>query len=704
MRSKLTTFFNVNKLQWKGLKNPCFQPIAAILNNYKKILLLALPLYLLSVALIFKLIKPSYAVEALLNIEPKLPRLLYQTDPSKYLHSYEDWLRTQVSIITSYPLIEKAIKDYETKGLKWQLPEESLKASMDRLVANIKVTNRRETQIIAISMESKRKKGMEELVNAIVRSYVNYERNNQKETDTFKLNYLSGKKEKTESEIENKALELENLSRKYGTAVTEEKNLYVYIEELSDLRKAFNKILVQRIQQENKLIEYKRKENVLKKMDIKGFVDDNLKSHPVLVENYKNLTGIEYELQAKTSGLSKANQERVYLESKLKDLKGLSDKVIQKLQTEQYQIVRNKLVADNTKEIIDIKTEIAYLKRSEAQLEVEIERVRKKLLDYNTIVMRAANRKTEIDRLRQRLGLIFGRIDEVEVELAIPKRITIVSWALKPEPNHGSKRKLALIAMVLVSLLLPSAIFVSLDFLDPSLRKPYDIQKILGFAATGYLIDHEDDPQIVQIPSQQIYKERPTSFTSNQFKEISIKIYKEHNENKTQVFAICSSESQSGTTTMASNLLAQLDGTPEEKIYLDMNYTSPFGKNTPKPTFQIMTGTPEVVRKQASQSIQELENLLNELKQKYKYIFLDCPPLLSFSETTRFATLAQAVIFVASAHKTNWDDLKKGVDQLDALGVSVLSVLMNQVCANQVTGLANSIDTYYKNLGDHWHG
>lgn len=73
------------------------------------------------------------------------------------------------------------------------------------------------------------------------------------------------KKQKTEADIVSLTEELEELSRKYGTAITEEKNLYVYIEELSDLKKSSNKLLVNRIQAQNKIRELKTKEEILKK-------------------------------------------------------------------------------------------------------------------------------------------------------------------------------------------------------------------------------------------------------------------------------------------------------------------------------------------------------------------------------------------------------------------------------------------------------
>ena len=76
---------------------------------------------------LYKLVKTKFNAEALINVEPKLPRILYQTDPSKYLHSYEDWLpNLKWSIITGYPLIEKAIGNMRVLGLNGQ-DQESLR-------------------------------------------------------------------------------------------------------------------------------------------------------------------------------------------------------------------------------------------------------------------------------------------------------------------------------------------------------------------------------------------------------------------------------------------------------------------------------------------------------------------------------------------------------------------------------------------------
>lgn len=721
MKSFLKSFFKINRLEFKGFVNPTFQPIFAVRESLSQILILTLSLYILLGPISYKLVKPSFNAEALINVEPKLPRILYQTDPSKYLHSYEDWLRTQVSIITSYPLIEKAIEEYETLGFKWTRPGESKKSAMDRLIAGVKVVNKRETQIISITMESRSAVGSAELVNSIVKVYADYETLIHKNVDNFKLKFLLDKKQKTEADIVSLTEELEELSRKYGTAITEEKNLYVYIEELSDLKKSNNKLLVSRIQAQNKIRELKTKEEILKKIDVEGLVDDSLKTHPTVTENTKNLTTTEYELRAKIAGLAEENFERIFLENKIKDIRTYSDSVLKELKKEQYRITRNKLIADNALDILNTETEMRYLKNSEMELEKELEKSRIHLLEYSSIVLRASLKKGEIERLRERIGIITNRIDEVEVELAIPGRVQVVSWALPPEIDLTSKRRLMLIISFVVSFVLSIFAFILLDFLDPTIKKQSDIFKLLGFSSGGQIIDIIYDLENKNQNPFFAFKNAKNSFFYKEIKQIGVKIDREHKEHGTKVFTILGTASTNGVTTLGINLLSYLDSPANKKIYLDTNYLVPIQNNIPEIKskilpesgytllpesdefpFKIATGTKNDIYSMANQGIASIESLIRKYKEENDYVFIDSPSVLHFSEALAFARLSDVVILVVRAHDTTWLELKRAIEILDKSEVKVISVIVNRIRPFKGGYIQGAIQDFYKNsLGIH---
>ena len=116
-----------------------FNPIGAIIEYLHIVVAITLIGTLLTVPYVILKKKPKYGTEGIIMINPYMPKILYRVEDSNFIHSFEDWMRTQVKVITSYPVLEWAIKDYEKQGLKWQLAGETSLSAVNRLNGRIKV-------------------------------------------------------------------------------------------------------------------------------------------------------------------------------------------------------------------------------------------------------------------------------------------------------------------------------------------------------------------------------------------------------------------------------------------------------------------------------------------------------------------------------------------------------------------------------------
>ncbi len=71
--------------------------------------------------------------------------------------------------------------------------------------------------------------------------------------------------------------------------------------------------------------------------------------------------------------------------------------------------------------------------------------------------------------------------------------------------------------------------------------------------------------------------------------------------------------------------------------------------------------------------------LLNILKEKYDYIFLDCPPVLGLSDTLILSRLSDYNIVVATNKKTKLENLIDVKKAFEKAKTSVTGVILNQV-------------------------
>lgn len=705
-----------------NFKKP-FDPLTYIIRYLPLIILVSTLFFLIASIFIFtnKKFSPRYSAEALLNINPYFSRILYKTEESEWIRSYEDWMRTQVNVVKSYPVLEKAIQNFHDEGFVWRQHEETMQSAVARLSSRLDIKQIRQTQLISISMISSTKDGLAELVNSVVKSYIENERKLRIDEDNFKLDQLSSEKEKINTQLENSYKKLEEVSEKFGTAISDEKNLYVYIESLNDLRSSYNEILVQRIKMQEKLESLSNMEKEIKNLDVSALANKNMDNNTVLLDNLIHFNRKEQEIVEEMVGLKPEHPRHIYLQKKLKELQSQSKKISDSLTEKQKVIIKEKMLTENVLESKEILNEVETLNATEIKIKSELDKLQKDILDYNTAVLKASTSRQEIVRLQNSLNRINERIDQILIESTSPGRMSIQQKAFTPEnPSVVTKPKylaLGFIGSVFFSL----ALAVGLGFMDRRINNLKDIEKVIGFPITGYVIDSSYD----SIESNEIYtvfNTRPNSYLYQQYNQISLQLQKEHKDHKSQIYTFSSLKDGDGSTSIALNCLAAINAPKEKKLYINLNTRNSvslknhefytvcnleelienseifFDKSSNLPFKAFTTDYNDC--NSIKNNISIIEDLLNRLKKDYEYIFIDTSPLLLSSSSLEIATLSDVVILTPKYNSTDWDDLVKGIGILDHLGIKVVSVILNKVTFSESKTIKKKLREFYGDTED----
>lgn len=75
------------------------------------------------------------------------------------------------------------------------------------------------------------------------------------------------------------------------------------------------------------------------------------------------------------------------------------------------------------------------------------------------------------------------------------------------------------------------------------------------------------------------------------------------------------------------------------------------------------------------------EKFIHEIREQYDYVLIDTPPVLAVAETAVVCRIADGVVLVATAGKTQKDDLKQAQGTLEKIGVRVLGVVLRKAAA-----------------------
>jgi uncharacterized protein involved in exopolysaccharide biosynthesis/Mrp family chromosome partitioning ATPase len=698
-----------------------FDPISYIRRYLPIIALVSLFAFLIIYIYIItgKQFSPRYSAEALLNINPYFSRILYKTEETEWIRSYEDWMRTQVNVLKSYPVLEKAIENHEAEGFLWRHSDETIQSAVNRLAARLDIKQIRETQIISISMVANTKEGLAEIINSVIKSYIDNERNLRIKENNFKLEQLTSEKEKIKKELEVSYQKLEEVSEKFGTAISDEKNLYVYIESLNDLRSSYNEILVKRINMQKKHEALNNMQEEIKNLDVSALANENMDKNEVLLDNLIHYNRKEQEIIEEMVGLKAEHPRYIFLQKKLRELQAQSKNISNSLTEKQKNIIKDKMITDNEIESKEILNEYETLNSTEKQLKIELDKLQNDILDYNTAVLRASTRRQEITRLQGTLNRINERIDQILIESTSPGRMTIQSEALVPENPSVEKRPKLLALGFLGSLFIGVALALALGFLDNRINNTNDFEKVLGFPITGHVIDANYD-NIKSSDVYSVYNKHPDSFLYQQYTQISLQLQKEHREHGSKVFTFSSLKDGNGSSSLALNSLAAVNASKDRKLYIDLNTRNPL--STRYPEFKNISKINEFIENMGNkdqifdsmskfpfraltasdgkydsiiQQLSNIEQLLNYIKNDYDYIFIDAPPLLMSSASLELASLSDVVILTPKFSSTNWNDLIRGIGILDHLGIKVISVVLNKVTYSKPDAIKKEIGEYY---------
>jgi len=670
---------NTNRTQMPGTALP-FNPVHALLDNLRLILLTLFAGILLLVGVIVLGHRPYYTVSSSLLFEPHIPELVYESN-ERYLHSFEDWMRTQAHEIENRRVLESAIIAFEDSGYTWREPDETMKTAVDRLRARLSISQINNTQIMTIDMGSGSRDGLAELVNQVTNNYIAYKDQKRKEQDQKKLDYLRTEKSKYNVKLEEAYQELMDISRTYGTAIADEKNIYIYLDMFIDLRSRYNKILTQGIESNNKLDALRNQKKRLETMTVYD------------LKNTQTLLEIEQDINAKMLGLNKESE--LYQEY---------EQMLSEIDSSNVRSARKFLIAAIDEEINTQTMAYESAKASERDLKKELRKAQYELMAINTAVLKTSTQRQAIERIIQIWDRINNRIEQIEIELFNPGRVRVMSSAETPDFPDPSKlnKKLILGMIAIIGVALGMA--AARELLDKRVKRVADVERVLGFPATGYLLNVEEE-DIPESSLNQIFKRHPHSYMTELYNQITVKIEKEHEAFGSQVYFMASLTGQSGVSSSTENILSMLDADKTDKILVDLHKRPEHIESTEYVsdsdsfiTWLAKNGSLEdgIIRNVNAHfdvlpmgSLREMDiarirpssvrELIRRLKKKYKYIFIDGPPVLMTSETQTVAQESDVTLLVVDSQKNTWPELTRAVNILNKIDVKVVSIILNKV-------------------------
>lgn len=338
--------------------------------------------------------------------------------------------------------------------------------------------------------------------------------------------------------------------------------------------------------------------------------------------------------------------------------------------------------------------------------------------------------QTQLTSLRQKietnrglLGTLTQRLQERElaVNTEAPNNIKAVTEASGASAVGPNRTRNVLVAFLL-ALATGIGLAFLLDYLDDSVKSSEDISRQLGLPTLA-LIPHYFGSEKKRLRlaavngngnghgASLIALDERHSPMAEAYRHLRTSLLFSSAGKPPQTILVTSSQPSEGKTTTAINTAVTLAQSDTDVVIIDCDLRRPrlhshFGlENTTGltnylsgerkteqliktypglPRLKVITSGPIPPNPAELLSSNEMKNLLQFLRGRYKHIVIDSPPAISFTDAAILSTLVDGVVLVAMAGKSSVHLMRRFKSRLANMGARIYGVVLNGIKSGSV--------------------
>ncbi len=684
-------------------------PIAAGLLDYwllvkryrGQIFILTLMVTLLAALAVFQM-TPIYRGTALLLIENVKSKVLTLNDLYGGQRDSMEAFNSQVQILHSRSVAERVVRKlklYDHPAMNprlhkgWfvkeataakEVTEDQMVATLvGRVSGGLTIEPILRSQIVRVSFDSTDPELAAKVANAVVDAYIDNDLESRSEMTQKASGWLTLRMESIRSKLEEseKALQLyreqENIVDNKGVV-------------LSGTGKQFEQVATNLISARMRLSEAQAAYNQVK--DSKGQPIEVLESIPAVLKDstVQKMKSAESEATRKVneykSRYAPAHPKMIAAETELKSAReGLAQAikaVINGIYRE-YEIAR-----DNANAAAGAK----------AQTQAEIQSISRKESQLSVL-------QRDVDSNRQLYDNFINRAKETEATANLQSTAgRLIDPAVQPSAPIKPNKFKAIMAALLLGLFASVALVLLRDYMDNTLRSEQDAERRLhvGVLGTVPLLEQKeggDNPSSVFLGN-------PDSIFSESIRSIRTSVLLSAIDEPHKVVIVTSTVPGEGKTTIAISLAFAL-GQIKKVLIIDADMRRPMvGKNlgevssTGAGLVDFLAGEAELaqcIRNTSSPNVfmlpagkrltsplelissHKFGDTIEQLKQQFDVVVIDCPPLKPVSDSLVISRHANAVLYVVKADGVPHQLIGTAIKSLRDVGAPLLGVVLNQM-------------------------
>ena len=310
-------------------------------------------------------------------------------------------------------------------------------------------------------------------------------------------------------------------------------------------------------------------------------------------------------------------------------------------------------------------------------------------------------REVEINRALYESLLKRAKETNITEDLQV-SNVSIVDPARIPDVPFKPKKGLNILLATIVGLTMGIGLAFFLEYLDDTIKTPEEVERYLKIPFLGYIgrviiaKDNPYNPDLVAL-------KEPKSHIAEMLRNIRTNILFSTSNFPRKALLVTSSTQGEGKTFLTINLAISLAQMGKRVVVVDTDLRKPrihpiFGLKKHPGLTDVLTGNhslESVIQDTKLENLkiipcgtippdpaellssEAMKGLIDKLKEQFDFVLFDSPPVMSVTDPTILANLADGVIIVIKGGETPTSPIQRTLQQLSELDTKVLGVVLN---------------------------
>jgi succinoglycan biosynthesis transport protein ExoP len=638
------------------------------------------------------------------SMDDKFSRVISMDD------SLEKFQQTQYMILQSrslaYRVIEalnltehpdfKTIKENSSGKTQADLENAMISAFLNKL----KVTPVRNSYLVSVEFESPDKALAQKVVNAIADEYMYLSIDRRNESYGLVRKWLDKQLQEMAGKVQEAQKKLFKFGQKTDIFTLEDKD-NVVIQKFIDLSSLLTKAQAERIAKEAQFQQIK----------------DKGPNAPLIV-NHPMVSGLRQQLvsqQAKVSGLQKVyRREHPDLQGEQALLNELGNRLKGEVQRLQESVKADYEAANRTEKL---------LSDSFSAQKQQVVKLQDSLTDFQIL-------KRDAQTNEQLYQALLARVKEANIaSTMVPSNVAVIDPARLPSRPFSPQKTRDLAVAMVVGLTLGIGLAILVEQLDDSIKSLDDLERVSNLPSLGILPQPRSNSSfalgerhrpgtlagylawmhrgvqsdLAESDLDLIVCRNPKSMVSEALRHVYSSILLSASDRPPSAIMITSPTPSDGKTMLSSNLALSFALNGQQVVLIDCDLRKPrvhsiFQLDVQPGLSNFLTGNASLENILRASSIpnltiisagarppmpgnllnsQSFKDLLLHLRQQFRHIVIDTPPVLAFADARLLSSLVDGVLLVTKYHSTSKSACRMAIQLMRS--APVLGTVLNSV-------------------------